>query len=272
LRKRRTKLAIILMLTTLMVLYNHCGSPFGVGGGKGSVEFKEFQLPPDQQPPSQEGVSTPGNPLAIDPAKTVQAFEQTVYPLTRQYCVNCHGMGQQPVHADPDSQVAHDSVLNSFKVNFQNPGQSRMVLKLSQSNHNCWSNDCSADAAQMQAAIESWYQMSLSETNNNNNNNGGTGIIGNGVEIPTSDSNMLSTYYGADDSQDPNTVVIDMYASTIKAPFVKAADPISGLNFIGAPNGTGFFQPDDPNAGVANIEYEIRESGIYKMFGLVYAP
>lgn len=85
-----------------------------------------------------------------------EAFEKTVYPITRSYCVSCHST-QQPVHASADLKTAHDAVLANMKVNFENIPSSRMVKKLREDNHNCW-GDCETNALEMEAAISEWKE------------------------------------------------------------------------------------------------------------------
>lgn len=108
----------------------------------------------------------------LNPELSIESFSRTVYPLTQAHCGNCHKPDavdsiQFPFHAHSDVTIAHDTALNS--LNFANIPNSRLVEKLSNENHQCWSESCAADAAQMQAAIESWaeelieYEKSLEE-------------------------------------------------------------------------------------------------------------
>ncbi len=89
--------------------------------------------------------------LPDDPA----LFGSTVYPLLRQYCVNCHApdaaQTQSPFFASSDLAAAYDA--SRKLINLDNPELSRFVARLGGEFHNCWS-DCPADAAQMRSAIE----------------------------------------------------------------------------------------------------------------------
>src|SRR5690606_22304716 len=100
-------------------------------------------------PPNTGGGSGGGGGLT-----SVQAFSQTTHSITRARCINCHGGGQQPLHAVANVQQAHDAVVNNAKVNFVSPSQSRMVLKLSEG-HNCW-GDCNQNAQEMLDSINDW--------------------------------------------------------------------------------------------------------------------
>ncbi len=83
------------------------------------------------------------------------AFAATVYPLVRQYCSRCHQASsqtpQQPYFASSDVNVAYDAVKT--KINLDDPAQSRLVLRLRQEFHNCWT-DCAANSNTMEAAIQ----------------------------------------------------------------------------------------------------------------------
>ena len=98
-------------------------------------------------------VREPGASKAL-PAEP-DLFAQSLYPLLRQYCVNCHAstaaQTQSPFFADADLALAYDA--SRKLINLDQPELSRFVARLANEFHNCWS-DCAADATQMQQAIE----------------------------------------------------------------------------------------------------------------------
>jgi len=128
------KLVIIAVLT--FVMFNQCGNPY---------------RPMPTELTFAEGEQQGGS---LTTADSVTAFENSVYQVTRARCVSCHD-SQNPVHASSDVQQAHDIVVNQFKVNFSNVASSRLVLKLRDEAHNCWS-DCTENAMEMQLAIQDW--------------------------------------------------------------------------------------------------------------------
>jgi concanavalin A-like lectin/glucanase superfamily protein len=99
------------------------------------------------------GIGVPGGGGAVGEA----AFEAGVYQLTRKYCVQCHaGSGPGFPHiAHPDPETAFRAVVDNQKVSLTDPNRSRLVHRLSDDKHFCWSN-CMDDAATMQAAIQQW--------------------------------------------------------------------------------------------------------------------
>lgn len=131
------KWATIGILSTITLVFTQCGKPFSE---KGDLVW------------SENGVSVP---LAgTSGATSLDAFRSTVYPITRARCASCHSTSQQPLHASGDTTTAHNAVLNSYKVDFSNIPNSRMVRKLTEG-HNCWGS-CTANAMEMQLAIEDW--------------------------------------------------------------------------------------------------------------------
>ncbi len=108
---------------------------------------------------------TRGAPLQAPPIKEVgdsksfpadsALFGSTVYPLLEQYCSRCHSSGsttpQSPFFAESDVDVAYAAVR--AKINLDSPDQSRLVVRLRNEFHNCWT-DCATAANAMQAAIQ----------------------------------------------------------------------------------------------------------------------
>ena len=108
---------------------------------------------------------TRGTELQAPPIKDVGAsksfpesaalFGSTVYPVLTQYCSRCHSSGaitpQSPFFAEADVDVAYAAVR--AKINLDSPDQSRLVVRLRDEFHNCWT-DCGTAAHVMQGAIE----------------------------------------------------------------------------------------------------------------------
>ena len=110
---------------------------------------------------------TRGAPLQPPPIKDPGAsksfpadsalFASTVYPLLEQYCARCHSSGaitpQSPFFAEADVDVAYAAVR--AKINLDTPAQSRLVVRLREEFHNCWT-DCGTAADAMQAAVQAF--------------------------------------------------------------------------------------------------------------------
>jgi Concanavalin A-like lectin/glucanases superfamily len=110
------------------------------GGGR------EIILTP---PPSQDPGASKNFP--DDPT----AFQTLIHtPILSVHCSNCHSSeaanGIQPYFADPDIATAYEAVKP--KINLDTPANSRLVIRLRNEFHNCWSN-CSSNAQEMEDAI-----------------------------------------------------------------------------------------------------------------------
>ena len=105
-------------------------------------------------------------PALKDPAasKTFPAdsglFGATVYPLltTTGLCFNCHSevspTPQTPFFASGDVNAAYEAAKS--KISLDDPASSRLVVRLRQEFHNCWSGDCQVDADATEAAIQAF--------------------------------------------------------------------------------------------------------------------
>jgi hypothetical protein len=128
-------------------------------GGSGGSSRSAAPAPASTVAPGGSGGGNSGSAGASAAAAAAGTgpFEQSVYPLLRSYCVACHvGAGPGFPHVShPDPETAMRAVLDNQKVDFITPANSRLVERLIDDRHFCWSN-CAADAATMQAAIEQW--------------------------------------------------------------------------------------------------------------------
>ncbi|WP_096086934.1 LamG domain-containing protein [Agaribacterium haliotis] len=100
------------------------------------------------------------------PADTA-LFESTVYPLVKQYCEGCHSeeaaTRQQPFLGSEEIDVAYLAARS--RINLDEPQNSRLVSRLGQEFHNCWT-DCPSNAAEMQSAIQAFADgIPLTEIN-----------------------------------------------------------------------------------------------------------
>ncbi len=84
-------------------------------------------------------------------------FSANLHDLLTQHCSNCHSdtsaIAQSPYFASADVDVAYEAVKS--KIDLETPANSRVVLRLGNEFHNCWS-DCTANAAEMLAAVSAF--------------------------------------------------------------------------------------------------------------------
>lgn len=85
-------------------------------------------------------------------------FASTVYPLLKNNCAACHTENaanpQSPFLASDDVDTAYFAAQS--KINLDFPAISRLVIRLREEGHNCWSGSCSADADVMQQEISAF--------------------------------------------------------------------------------------------------------------------
>lgn len=79
-------------------------------------------------------------------------------PYLVPFCGSCHAedtaLQQQPYIGSADPDVSYDAA--KARINLDDPANSRLVTRLGTEFHNCWSNNCAADADAMEAAIQAF--------------------------------------------------------------------------------------------------------------------
>jgi len=83
-------------------------------------------------------------------------FQQLLHePILAEFCDSCHSStsakAEQPFFADASLSRAYDAA--KAKIDLDHPAQSRLVVRLREDFHNCWS-DCADNSAEIEAAIE----------------------------------------------------------------------------------------------------------------------
>ncbi len=117
-----------------------------VSGGGRTIEL---------EPPAVTRAPGASKHFPTDPA----LFQATVYPLLTQFCSGCHASEanfvQSPFFAENGSQeavaVAYEAVKP--KIDLNDPAGSRLVVRLREEFHNCWTTNCAADSDAMEAQI-----------------------------------------------------------------------------------------------------------------------
>lgn len=152
-------------------------------------------------------------------AQSARAFQNTVHPLLKASCAGCHGDSgsQAPKHSVSDYRSAHDAVVDTGRVNFQEPSKSRLVKRLAEDRHYCWS-DCQSNASEMLQAIEAWKAQS-------GGIGGVSGKITNSLRISQATQKTAETING--------TVVLQAEDGELSGRFkIKTASQASGLRYI----------------------------------------
>ncbi len=86
----------------------------------------------------------------------------TIHTLLVDHCAECHvdsaKTPQAPFFSDDDINTAYEAVTSTQKIDLDNPANSRLVVRLRDEFHNCWSQDCQSDANELEAAIAAFSQ------------------------------------------------------------------------------------------------------------------
>ena len=127
-----------------------------VGAAAGGGRTIELENPPIIEPGASRSTSD------ID----INDFQTMLHgPILTTYCSGCHTTSaptaQQPYIAEADVAVALEASLS--KIDLDEPADSRFVERLRNEFHNCWNNNCTAAANQMEAAIVA-LQATVAET------------------------------------------------------------------------------------------------------------
>jgi hypothetical protein len=242
--KRSTKLKILSTTTLGMLLigYNQCVAPMAASK-KNNLKFSS-------------SASTNGS-SGVSRAVSLDAFSKTVYPVTRAHCVNCHGASQSPLHASANMDTAFDALINSAKVDFTNPSNSRIVLKLRNEQHNCWGT-CSANADEMLAQVTNWKNLIA-----NTSADATTNVSGK----TTKETMTINQALNADDN---GTVTLMAESSSVKAPMVAAQE--NGTSYVWVPATVAAKDLNSTDAGTATLNFQVPASDFYKVFMYVNAP
>ena len=112
-----------------------------IGGDAGEVDF--------QPPPLRD----PGASRYYPDSSAL--FAANVHPLFRNFCVECHEPNAvtpiTPYFAHANADTAYLAAQGVMNLNV--PANSRVVQRLAEDNHNCWTDDCDSDAAAMAQKI-----------------------------------------------------------------------------------------------------------------------
>jgi hypothetical protein len=104
--------------------------------------------------------------LEAPPVKTVGAnknfpespalFATNIHPIMEAYCSECHqSSAAVPISPYIASSDLNEAYLASIsKLNLDQPADSRMVVRLRDEFHNCWTDNCVADGMEIQNAIQ----------------------------------------------------------------------------------------------------------------------
>jgi len=243
-RSTQYKWASVVLLGSVLIGFNQCIKPMG-GTNKSSLKFNESSS------------NTTSASVGVSKTVSVDAFSKTVYTVTRAKCMSCHDSGQTPFHASSNVTTAHDAILNSAKVDLNNPANSRMVLKLKNEKHNCW-GDCTANAAEMEKQISAWKSLIGSSSTSTT-----SGKI-------TGESETIYNLFNPSDSQNGAKVSLQTEGASLKSPMTTGfAD---GVSYIYVPETVAAKSLSNTDFGSAILNFKVTQADFYQIYMLVNAP
>lgn len=256
-------------MLTLLFSYTHCVHPESKGT-KGSLRFQDNTV---TNSGSNSGNNSAGNSGGNNSSGfnekevSINAFSQTVYPLTRNHCVACHAVSQQPLHASANATIAHDHIVDTAKVNFANVNNSRLVQRLGAELHYCWTpNGCAQNAAQMAAAITDWKERVDEERRRHE----GSQPMPESTALRTTESSPLNQLLEEENEMDMGTFAINKASSSLRAPMVSGTE--GGYDYFYAPVGSGTYTSNsDSRSGSVYFNFMTTLSDSYKLWARINA-
>ncbi len=246
---KKPKSALILPVLILTSVFTSCSID-----PSGNKKHSSAPSIPGEISPTLPG-SSDGTALG-----SLEAFQQTVYPLVREVtCAGCHATIAAPFFASDDPEESHNAVVVASKVDLVNPESSRLVQRLANDAHNCWSQDCQADSEEMLAAVTMWAELMDNKDDSS-------------PELKTHTLTLADAVPKENNPTNQGTIILEAEEGNLTAPMTVENDGnTSGGQYIQVPNGNGGFirQPNTANIGIVTYDFEVTEAGTYRLWGLV---
>jgi hypothetical protein len=208
-----------------------------------------------------EDLGTSASPVVVQTggADDIEVFSNTVWSITKNRCAGCHGSLQQPLHGSSDLNTAYNAIIDSHKVNFSNPSTSRLVLKLRDENHNCWSN-CEDNSNEILEQINQWVTARENSQTEPSEESSESSLTT--VESSTLEDLLSST-------GNSGMIKLDAQSAMLQSPMTRGQSGDTSYLYV---SGTGVLKRvDDSSAGMAFLNFSSMKTATYKMWALVDA-
>jgi hypothetical protein len=259
------KVALILTLGLVTVSCGEGGDAKVKRVGLKPIEVRDSKAGSGVDDPDDKDPDDKDDPANTDPKDSVAAFSATLYPSLKDYCGSCHAKAQPPLFASDDKKVAHDSLLESHKVDFKDVEKSRVFLRVAKENHNCPDGDCDKAAVAFKQGITDWV-----------------------AKINTTDPDApklpMTATLGFTDATDssievknpPGVFYFEAEKGTLANTFAAvSSEQANGGLFVHIPAGSAGSTNNaatsiaNPNAGTVTFDFDVTEAGNYYLFGRV---
>lgn len=134
-------------------------------GSTGSGSTKVIQLtPPANLVDPGASKNYPDNDAdGVIGFTTLPSPSASLHGLLNTYCAGCHVSSsrtpQSPFFAENDATKAYEELKGAQKIDLDNPQNSRIVVRLREESHNCWTpGNCESNAQALQDAVTAFAQ------------------------------------------------------------------------------------------------------------------
>lgn len=238
-RSQKYKLASLVLLGGVLIAFNQCVAPGQ--GSKSSLKFNDSS--------SSSNASTN---ITVSKSDAMAAYSKTVYTVSRARCISCHATSQTPLHASSDITTAYDAVMNTSKIDINNPSNSRLVLKLRNDHHNCWGT-CSDNADEMESQITAFKKL-ISGTSTTTTTSYG---------ITTSETSTIDEALNPTGEYDDNSIHLSASSASLKSPMAVATD---GTNTYIASTVSKSFDLNSTDYGAGYLNFTVPLSDFYHVY------
>lgn len=128
-------------------------------GTTGGGSTKQIQLDPPVLVDAGASKNYPSNDTqGVTNFTTLPTTATSLFGLLNTNCIGCHvsssRTAQAPFFAENDPIKAYEELKGSQKIDLDNPASSRIVVRLREESHNCWTpNNCESNAQELQDAV-----------------------------------------------------------------------------------------------------------------------
>lgn len=134
----------------------------GSSGG-GSTKTIQLTAPSSIRDPGASK-NYPGNDSdGVTNFTTLPSASTSLHGLLNTHCSGCHVSSartpQTPFFAESDATKAYEELKGTQKIDLDSPENSRIVVRLREESHNCWTpSDCAGDAQALEDAVTAFAQ------------------------------------------------------------------------------------------------------------------
>lgn len=129
----------------------------GASGG-GSTKVIQLTPPATLADPGASKNYPSDDTVGVGYFTTLPTAATSLHGLLSTHCSGCHVSSsrtpQSPYFAESDANMAYEELKAAKKIDLDTPANSRIVIRLKEESHNCWTpNDCASDAQELEDAV-----------------------------------------------------------------------------------------------------------------------